>query len=253
MVDDTPIHWWILEESPVGPNDAPTPTADAAEEREEEEVPLRRKRSVYRRARTEFNTLAFAQFHAPLSADERLLYEELNIPAKFLAEDAQARQRLEEEQASEHLVQRLRAEDLAKEDLPNVFEERVKELDDLMMRYGRISIRFEFDDARWVKSCIGTRVLGEECNRGKLCGAYATVLRTLFMGSHHEKAVKAYPVISEPPSKRQRVDRDTSQPSGVPAASTQHADDTDSAGGGSYFKNFFLLGGSLLLGWFCCS
>ncbi|GKF83989.1 hypothetical protein Tco_0248887, partial [Tanacetum coccineum] len=37
-----------------------------------------------------------------------------------------------------------------------------------------------------------------------------------------------------PPSKRQRVDRDTSQPSGVPAASTQHADDPDSAGGGSF-------------------
>ncbi|GKG61104.1 hypothetical protein Tco_0616920, partial [Tanacetum coccineum] len=36
---------------------------------------------------------------------------ELDIPAEFLAEDAQARQRLEEEQASEHLVQRLRAED----------------------------------------------------------------------------------------------------------------------------------------------
>ncbi|GJW30004.1 hypothetical protein Tco_0046879 [Tanacetum coccineum] len=42
------------------------------------------------------------------------------------------------------------------------------------------------------------------------------------------------PVISEPPSKRQRVDRDTSQPSGVPAASTHHADDPDSAGGGSF-------------------
>ncbi|GKF89429.1 hypothetical protein Tco_0263392, partial [Tanacetum coccineum] len=41
-------------------------------------------------------------------------------------------------------------------------------------------------------------------------------------------------VISEPPSKRQRVDSDTSQPSGVPAASTQHADDPDSAGGGSF-------------------
>ncbi|GJT44626.1 hypothetical protein Tco_0953341 [Tanacetum coccineum] len=42
------------------------------------------------------------------------------------------------------------------------------------------------------------------------------------------------PVISEPPSKRQRVDRDTSQPSGVPAASTHHVDDPDSAGGGSF-------------------
>ncbi|GJR90276.1 hypothetical protein Tco_0214287 [Tanacetum coccineum] len=42
------------------------------------------------------------------------------------------------------------------------------------------------------------------------------------------------PVISEPPSKRQRVDSDTSQPSGVPAASTQHADDPDSAGGEAF-------------------
>ncbi|GJT48672.1 hypothetical protein Tco_0974829 [Tanacetum coccineum] len=42
------------------------------------------------------------------------------------------------------------------------------------------------------------------------------------------------PIISEPPSKRQRVDSDTSQPSDVPAASTHHADDPDSAGGGSF-------------------
>ncbi|GKG53368.1 hypothetical protein Tco_0552636, partial [Tanacetum coccineum] len=59
---------------------------------------------------------------------------ELDIPAEFLAEDAQAKKRFEDEQASERLVQRLRAEDLAQEDLPNVFEERAKELDDLMMR-----------------------------------------------------------------------------------------------------------------------
>ncbi|GJR26274.1 hypothetical protein Tco_1102506 [Tanacetum coccineum] len=210
MEDDT-IHGGFHEESPVGPNDAPTPTADAAgraedptlltslsakldrcmgrndlmgknragnlkenhggsyfdtcisskevgknrdmaERERREEVPLRRKRSVYRRARTEFNTSAFAQFHAPLSADvlpQAAISEsagpsaaadkgkapmpELDIPAEFLAEDAQARQRLEEEQASERLVHRLRAEDLAKEDLPNVSEERAKELDDLMM------------------------------------------------------------------------------------------------------------------------
>ncbi|GKA21533.1 hypothetical protein Tco_0701522 [Tanacetum coccineum] len=42
------------------------------------------------------------------------------------------------------------------------------------------------------------------------------------------------PVISEPLSKRQRVHRDTSQPSGVPAASPPHADDPDSAGGSSF-------------------
>ncbi|GJY81551.1 hypothetical protein Tco_0494302 [Tanacetum coccineum] len=123
-------------------HDQPAVPSEHMEEREEEEVPLRRKRSVYRRARTEFNTSAFAQFHAPLSADvlpQAAISEsagpsaaadkgkapmpELDIPAEFLAEDAQARQRLEEEQASERLVQRLRAEDLAKEDLPNVSEQ----------------------------------------------------------------------------------------------------------------------------------
>ncbi|GKG48290.1 hypothetical protein Tco_0510175, partial [Tanacetum coccineum] len=48
-------------------HDQPAVPSEHMEEREEEEVPLRRKRSVYRRARTEFNTSAFAQFHAPLS------------------------------------------------------------------------------------------------------------------------------------------------------------------------------------------
>ncbi|GKG60211.1 hypothetical protein Tco_0609875, partial [Tanacetum coccineum] len=41
---------------------------------------------------------------------------DLDIPAKFLAEDAQARKCFEEEHASKRLVQRLRAEDLAQED-----------------------------------------------------------------------------------------------------------------------------------------
>ncbi|GJR70966.1 hypothetical protein Tco_0017031 [Tanacetum coccineum] len=42
------------------------------------------------------------------------------------------------------------------------------------------------------------------------------------------------PAITEPPSKRQRVERDSSQPSTVPAATTQPADDHDSAGGSSF-------------------
>ncbi|GJU49925.1 hypothetical protein Tco_1219480 [Tanacetum coccineum] len=101
-------------------------------------VPLRRKRLVHRRARTEFNTSAFTQFHAPLSADVlsqaavsasagpsgvadkgKAPMPELDIPAEFVAEDAQARKRFEDEQASERLVQRLRAEDLAQEYMPN--------------------------------------------------------------------------------------------------------------------------------------
>ncbi|GJZ85461.1 hypothetical protein Tco_0650800, partial [Tanacetum coccineum] len=41
------------------------------------------------------------------------------------------------------------------------------------------------------------------------------------------------PAITEPPSKRQRVARVSSQPASVPAATTHTADDPDSAGGGS--------------------
>ncbi|GJT38003.1 hypothetical protein Tco_0937868 [Tanacetum coccineum] len=42
------------------------------------------------------------------------------------------------------------------------------------------------------------------------------------------------PAITEPPSKRQRVERASSQPSDVSAATTQPADDPDSAGGSSF-------------------
>ncbi|GKE68300.1 hypothetical protein Tco_1526372 [Tanacetum coccineum] len=42
------------------------------------------------------------------------------------------------------------------------------------------------------------------------------------------------PAITEPPSKRQRVKHDSSHPSTVPAATTQPADDHDSAGGSSF-------------------
>ncbi|GKB77984.1 hypothetical protein Tco_0944879 [Tanacetum coccineum] len=134
-------------------HDQPAGPSEDVEEREEEEVPLRRKRSAYRRARTEFSTPAFEQFHINLSAGVlphtavtepagpsvaadkgKAPMPDLDIPAEFLAEDAQARKRFEEEQASERLAQRLRAEDLAQADLPNVSEERAKELDDLMMR-----------------------------------------------------------------------------------------------------------------------
>nr|GFB89286.1 hypothetical protein [Tanacetum cinerariifolium] len=59
---------------------------------------------------------------------------DLDILAEFLTEDAQARKHLEEEHASERLVQQLRAEDLAQEHVPNIFEQRQKELDALMMR-----------------------------------------------------------------------------------------------------------------------
>ncbi|GJW76902.1 hypothetical protein Tco_0138584 [Tanacetum coccineum] len=124
----------------LGPDQPAVPSADV-EEREEEEVPLRRKRSAYRRARTEFSTPAFEHFQANLSAGGlphtavsesagpsvaadkgKAPMLDLDIPAEFLAEDAQARKRFEEEQASERLVQQLQAADLAQEDLQIVSE-----------------------------------------------------------------------------------------------------------------------------------
>ncbi|GKC65275.1 hypothetical protein Tco_1097873 [Tanacetum coccineum] len=304
----------------LGHDQAVVPS-EAMEEREEEEVPLRRKRSVYRRARTEFHTPAFEQFHTPLSADVlsqaavsesagpsvvadkgKAPMPELNIPAEFLAEDAQARQRLEEEQASERLVQRLRAEDLAKEDLPNVSEERAKELDDLMMRMtetdwlnlmmqvgsnpalARELLGADVTEANFVERMTAIKerkkraladlryraLKGKPLKQSEVTQMMRNLVKNQWCAAHHGtitmKAVKAMskqqlsdeyeyicrrlekdrllnaqynlfrpkPVISEPPSKRQRVDRDTSQPSDVPAASTHHADDPDSAGGGSF-------------------
>ncbi|GJY55080.1 hypothetical protein Tco_0446744 [Tanacetum coccineum] len=69
----------------LGYDQADVPSEDM-EEREEEEVPLRRKRSVYRRAKKEFHTPAFEQ--------KGSYARELNIPAdNFLPEDAQVRHR----------------------------------------------------------------------------------------------------------------------------------------------------------------
>ncbi|GJX93593.1 hypothetical protein Tco_0348179 [Tanacetum coccineum] len=196
---------------------------------------------------------------------------ELDIPAEFLAEDAQARQRLEEEQASERLVQRLRAEDLAKEDLPNVSEERAKELDDLMMRMtetdwlnlmmqvgsnpalARELLGADVTEANFVERMTAIkekkkRALADlryRALKGKPMqqSEVTQMMRNLVKNQRLEKdcllsaqynLFRPKPVISKPPSKRQRVDSDTLQPSGVPAASTQHADDPDSAGGGSF-------------------
>ncbi|GJT94165.1 hypothetical protein Tco_1083010 [Tanacetum coccineum] len=109
----------------------PAVPSEDVEEREEEEVPLRRKRSAFRRART---TVAEPAGPSVAADKGKAPMHDLDIPTEFLAEDAQARKRLEEEQASERLVQQLRAEDLAQEYMPNVSEERAKELDELMMR-----------------------------------------------------------------------------------------------------------------------
>ncbi|GJY67813.1 hypothetical protein Tco_0470795 [Tanacetum coccineum] len=290
----------------------PAVHSEDVEEREEEEVPLRRKRSAYRRARTEFSTPAFEQFQANLSAGVlphtavpepagpsvaadkgKVPMPDLDIPAEFLAEDAQARKRFEEEQASERLVQRLRAEDLAQEDLPNVSEERAKELDDLMMRMtetdwlnlmmqvgsnpalARELLGADVNEENFIERMNAVKekkkraladlryraLKGKPMKKSEVTQMMRNLVKNQWCAAHNGtitmKDVKAMnkqqlieeyeyicrrlekdrllsaqynlfrpkPAITEPPSKRQRVERVSSQPASVPAATTLPADD----------------------------
>ncbi|GJT10063.1 hypothetical protein Tco_0857105 [Tanacetum coccineum] len=301
-------------------HDQPAVPFEEVEEQAEEEVPLRRKRSAYRRARTEFSTPAFEQFQANLSAGVlphtavpepagpsvaadkgKVPMPDLDIPAEFLAEDAQARKRFEEEQASERLVQRLRAEDLAQEDLPNVSEERAKELDDLMMRMtetdwltlmmqvgsnpalARELLGADVNEENFIERMNAVKekkkraladlryraLKGKPMKKSEVTQMMRNLVKNQWCAAHNGtitmKDVKAMnkqqlieeyeyicrrlekdrllsaqynlfrpkPAITEPPSKRQRVERVSSQPASVPAATTLPADDPDSAGGGS--------------------
>ncbi|GJT82405.1 putative ribonuclease H-like domain-containing protein [Tanacetum coccineum] len=241
-------------------------------EREEEVVPLRRKRSVYRRPRTEFHTPAFEQFQTPLSADVlsqaavsasagpsvvadkgKAPMPDLDIPAEFVAEDEQ-------------------------EYMPNVSEERAKELDELMMRMTEtdwLNLMMQVgSNPALARELLGADVTEEnfvermtaikdrEASSGSLHGVPApphngTISMTAVRLILNKQLIEEYenicrrlekdrllsaqynlfrpkPAISEPPSKRQRVARASSQPSNVPAATTQPADDHDSAGGSSF-------------------
>ncbi|GJS74326.1 hypothetical protein Tco_0707167 [Tanacetum coccineum] len=304
----------------LGHDQATVPSEDI-EEREEEEVPLRRKRSVHRRARTEFYTPAFAQFHAPRSTDVlphadisesagpsvgadkgKAPMPDLEIPAEFLAEDAQARQRLEEEQASARLVQQLQAEDLAQADVPLVSEQRAKELDELLLRMtdtdwltlmmqvgtnpalARELLGADVNEDNFIERMTAIKerkkraladlryraLKGKPLKQSEVTKMMRNLVKNQWCAAHNGtitmKAVTAMskqqlteeyenicrrlekdhllsaqynlfrpkPAITEPPSKRQRVERASSQPSDVPAATTQPADDPDSAGGSSF-------------------
>ncbi|GJT75591.1 hypothetical protein Tco_1042316 [Tanacetum coccineum] len=300
----------------LGHDQATVPSEDI-EEREEEEVPLRRKRSVHRRARTEFYTPAFAQFHAPRSTDVlphadisesagpsvgadkgKAPMPDLEIPAEFLAEDAQARQRLEEEQASARLVQQLQAEDLAQADVPLVSEQRAKELDDLILRMtdtdwltlmmqvgtnpalARELLGADVNEDNFIERMTAIKerkkralaelryraLKGKPLKQSEVTKMMRNLVKNQWCAAHNGtitmKAVTAMskqqlteeyenicrrlekdhllsaqynlfrpkPAITEPPSKRQRVERASSQPSDVSAATTQPADDPDTAG-----------------------
>ncbi|GJR55718.1 hypothetical protein Tco_1406239 [Tanacetum coccineum] len=121
-------------------HDQPAVPSEDMEEREEEEVPLRRKRSVYRRARTEFNTLAFEQFQTPLSADV--------LSQAAVSESAGPSVAADKGKAPmpEMLPCLIWRSMLTKADVPIVSEQRTKELDELMLRMTE-KLTVDLDDA----------------------------------------------------------------------------------------------------------
>ncbi|GJZ97369.1 hypothetical protein Tco_0669822, partial [Tanacetum coccineum] len=226
---------------------------------------------------------------------------DLDIPAEFLAKDAQARKRLEEEQASARLVQQLQAEDMVQADVPIVSEQRAKELDELMLRMtetdwltlmmqvgtnpalARELLGADVTEDNFIERMAAIKerkkraladlryraLKGKPLKHSEVTQMMRTLVKNQWCAAHNGTitmtAVKAMtkqqlieeyeyiykhlekdrllstqynlfrpkPVLSEPPSKRQRVDRGTSPPSGVPAATSHTADDPDSAGGGT--------------------
>ncbi|GJU92987.1 hypothetical protein Tco_1317743 [Tanacetum coccineum] len=227
---------------------------------------------------------------------------DLEIPAEFLAEDAQARQRLEEEQASARLVQQLQAEDLPQADVPLVSEQRAKELDELLLRMtdtdwltlmmqvgtnpalARELLGADVNEDNFIERMTAIKerkkraladlryraLQGKPLKQSEVTKMMRNLVKNQWCAAHNGtitmKAVTAMskqqlteeyeiicrrlekdrllsaqynlfrpkPAITEPPSKRQRVERTSSRPSVIPAATTQPADDPDSAGGSSF-------------------
>ncbi|GJX32226.1 hypothetical protein Tco_0242081, partial [Tanacetum coccineum] len=251
-------------------HDQPAVPSEHMEEREEEEVPLRRK--------------------APMP--------ELDIPAEFLVEDAQARQRLAEEQASERLVQRNRLvefddasgvsfnpaglatpmtgsavpdtaggtlgttnpalarellgadvnEDNFIERMTAIKERKKRALADLRYRalQGKPLKQSEVTKMmrnlvknQWCAAHNGTITMKAvtAMSKQQLTAEYEIICRRTEKDrllSAQYNLFRPKPAITEPPSKRQRVERTSSRPSVIPAATTQPADDPDSAGGSSF-------------------
>ncbi|GJS16659.1 ribonuclease H-like domain-containing protein [Tanacetum coccineum] len=239
--------------------------------------------------KTEFHTLAFVQFQTPLSADVlspaavsesadpsvvadkgKAHMPDLDIPAEFVAEDAQARQRFEEEQASQTACfTRVTGEDLAQEYMPNVifevglqialarellgadvteenFVERMTAIKDKKKR-ALADLRYRALKGKPMKQSEVTQMM-RTLVKNQWCAAHnGTISMTAVKAMSKQQLIEEYenicrrlekdrllsaqynlfrpkPAISEPPSKRQRVARASSQPSVVPAATTQPAD-----------------------------
>ncbi|GKB94426.1 hypothetical protein Tco_0980563 [Tanacetum coccineum] len=249
-------------------HDQPAVPSEDVEEREEEEVPLRRKRSAYRRARTEFSTPAFEQFQA-----NHLLVFLPHTAVPEPAEDAQARKCFKEEQASvllfnlqlrifwlnlmmqvgsnPALARELLGADVNEENfierMNAVKEKKKRALADLRYRAlkGKPMKKSEVTQMmrnlvknQWCAAHNGTITMKDvkAMNKQQLIEEYEYICRRLEKDrllSAQYNLFRPKPAITEPPSKRQRVERVSSQPASVPAATTLPADDPDSAGGGS--------------------
>ncbi|GJZ84981.1 hypothetical protein Tco_0650320, partial [Tanacetum coccineum] len=229
-------------------HDQPAVPSKDVEEREEVEVPLRCKRSAYRRASEQFqaNLSAGVLPHTAVpepagpfvaAAKGKVPMPDLDIPVEFLAKDAQARKRFEEEQASERLVQRLRVKDLAQDDLPNVSEERAKELDDLMMRMTEtdwLNLMLQVDS----NLALARELLGADVNEEKFIERMTAVKerKKRALADLRYRALKDKPIKKSEVTQMMRnlvKNQWCAAHNAVPAATTLPADDPDSAGGGS--------------------
>ncbi|GJT43861.1 putative ribonuclease H-like domain-containing protein [Tanacetum coccineum] len=162
----------------------------------------------------------------------------------FLAEDAQARKRFEEEQASERLVSMRKTRDwvdlmmqvgsnpaLARELLgADVTEENFIER--------MTALKANLVKNQWCAAHNGTITMKDvkAMNQKQLVEEYEYICRHLEKDrllSAQYNLFRPKPAITEPPSKRQRVERASSQLDSVPTATTHTADDPDSAGSGS--------------------
>ncbi|GJX13828.1 putative ribonuclease H-like domain-containing protein [Tanacetum coccineum] len=280
MEDDT-ILGGFHEETHAGPDDAPTTTADAAGGAEDPalltkgDVDIQDEVDLDGLSRMASDALGHNQatvpsedieareeeeFHAPRSTDVlphadisesagpsvgadkgKAPMPDLEIPAEFLAEDAQARQRLEEEQASARLVQQLQLRIWHRLDVPPVSEQRAKELDELLLR---------MTDTDWLtlmmqvgtNPALARELLGADVNednfiermtaikerkkraladlryralkavtamsKQQLTEEYENICRRLekdHLLSAQYNLFRPKPAITEPPSKRQRV------------------------------------------------
>ncbi|GJT17452.1 putative ribonuclease H-like domain-containing protein [Tanacetum coccineum] len=207
-----PLHGGFHVESPVRPDDAPTPTADAAGRAEDPALltglsakldRVKKLEKTVKQLRETRLVVDASAAEGDVDIQDDIDLDGLSRMVSTTLEDAQARKCFEEEQASEQT------------DWLN-----------LMMQVGS-------------NPALARELLGADVNKENFIERMNAVKekKRLEIGisllSAQYNLFRPKPAITEPPSKRQRVERVSSQPASVPAATTLPADDPDSAGGGS--------------------